>query len=88
MATPTNIELIDYKFKTMEDRFDRLETLIKEGFAMADSKFATKEEHQINKEKIERIESIQSKVWMTLIGTLWTIFLWFCTFILKKLWII
>lgn len=52
-----------------EKRFDKLETLISEGFDKADGKFATKVEHSYNSNRIEKIEDNISRV-------VWTILIW------------
>lgn len=61
--------LISTMEEKFEKRFDKLETLISEGFDKADSKFATKVEHSYNSTRIDKIES---NIWKVV----WTIILW------------
>ncbi len=52
-----------------------------------ETKFATKEEHLINKNEIQEIKATHSKVISWLIGTVATIFVTFLWLIIKTLWI-
>lgn len=60
---------------------------IKEEFKTMHTVFATKEEHQINKNEIQEIKATHSKVISWLIGTVATIFVTFLWLIIKTLWI-
>lgn len=102
MATPTNIELIDYKFKTMEkaladhqistkSEFDALRAENKEMDRAIHSKldkfidtcektFATKQEHKINQERIDKHDAIISRI-------AWSIIWGFVTILSTIVWV-
>lgn len=76
----TSIEKLE---KVVTDWFQE----IKEEFKTMHTVFATKEEHQINKNEIQEIKATHSKVISWLIGTVATIFVTFLWLIIKTLWI-
>jgi len=95
MAIPTNIELIDYKFKTMEkaleahqistkSEFDALRIENKEMDKAIHSKldkfittcentFATKQDHKLNQDRIDKHDAIISRIAWSIIGGFVTI---------------
>lgn len=69
-------EVVTEWFKEIKDEFKTMHTV-----------FATKEEHQINKNEIQEIKATHSKVISWLIGTVATVFVTFLWLIIKTLWI-
>lgn len=95
----TQIALLKQSMQNVEKQIDEMKKETKESFSILSDQltkfidsahltFATKEEHRQNKIDIQELKNTQSKVWMTLIGTFWTLFLATIWVILKKLWII
>lgn len=76
--------------KSIEEIKDMMKDLskeIKEEIKSMHTIFATKVEHQANKDEIETIKATHSKVITWVIGTVWTIFIAFLWLIIKTLWI-
>ena len=61
MATETertDIELLKQEQSYMNKKIDNIEDLLKEFIKSANDKFATKSEHRINKEAIDKINKV------------------------------
>lgn len=95
----TQIALLKQSMQNVEKQIDEMKKETKESFTILSDQltnfidsahltFATKEEHRQNKIDIQELKNTQWKVWMTLIGTFWTLFLATIWVILKKLWIL
>ena len=54
----TDIELLKQEQSYMNKKIDNIEDLLKEFIKSADAKFATKSEHRINKEAIDKINKV------------------------------
>lgn len=90
----TDSALSKQSFTTMTKSIEKLEQVVVDGFKeireefkTMHSIFATKVEHQANKDEIETIKATHSKVITWVIGTVWTIFIAFLWLIIKTLWI-
>lgn len=98
-----NSELIAYQFKTMNEkfdehkedtnkRFDKLEKLIVEGFKSLPETYATKKEHDENKELIKKMQENQASIAMKAVIGAWSLIIgwiiWLIDIILKRTWII
>ena len=90
----TDSALSKQSLQSMTTSIEKLEEVVKEWFKEIKDEFktmhtvfATKEEHQINKNEIQEIKATHSKVISWLIGTVATIFVTFLWLIIKTLWI-
>jgi hypothetical protein len=86
--TNTEIALLKQEVQYIKEWMTRMETMMKDFISTANSTFATKQEHEQNKIKIQSIEDAQSKVVWSILWTFWTLIIWFIAFVLKKLWVI
>ena len=90
----TDSALSKQSLQSMTTSIEKLEEVVKDWFQEIKDEFktmhtvfATKEEHQINKNEIQEIKATHSKVISWLIGTVATIFVTFLWLIIKTLWI-
>lgn len=55
-------DIYEFRFKTMEEKLDKIDEKLSSFIEKADDKFATKDQHNANSVRIEKIENLLSKI--------------------------